>query len=127
MSAAAGRSRLQLLSTSAIDSSEDAAETKTNSRRLPESSMSGPDLGDFIAGVVPREARWQDYAGQLRLDDDVVDEKTNKKLKRLRLPPWLKTKIPVGESVYRMKEDLRGLGLATVCEEARCPNIGECW
>ena len=26
-----------------------------------------------------------------------------------------------------MQSDLRGLGLSTVCEEARCPNIGECW
>lgn len=46
---------------------------------------------------------------------------------RLRLPPWLKTQIPVGKNFSKLKEDLRGLNLATVCEEARCPNIGECW
>jgi len=46
---------------------------------------------------------------------------------RLKLPPWLKTSIPTGKSFNRIKEQLRGLNLHTVCEEARCPNITECW
>lgn len=46
---------------------------------------------------------------------------------RLRLPPWLKTEIPIGKNYAKLKESLRGLNLSTVCEEARCPNIGECW
>ncbi|WFD44227.1 lipoyl synthase [Malassezia psittaci] len=45
----------------------------------------------------------------------------------VRLPSYTKTKIPKGANFGRIKRDLRGLGLATVCEEARCPNIGECW
>ncbi|KAK5991216.1 Lipoyl synthase [Cladobotryum mycophilum] len=45
-----------------------------------------------------------------------------------RLPEWLKTPIPAGNENYKkIKKDLRGLGLHTVCEEARCPNISECW
>lgn len=47
-----------------------------------------------------------------------------------RLPEWLKTPIPSpgGNTNFgKIKADLRGLGLHTVCEEARCPNIGECW
>ncbi|KAL2257157.1 hypothetical protein VTK26DRAFT_585 [Humicola hyalothermophila] len=47
-----------------------------------------------------------------------------------RLPDWLKTPIPSAGSnpeYAKIKADLRGLGLHTVCEEARCPNIGECW
>jgi lipoyl synthase len=45
-----------------------------------------------------------------------------------RLPEWLKTPIPAGNENFRkIKADLRGLGLHTVCEEARCPNISECW
>ncbi|PWN18277.1 Lipoyl synthase [Microstroma glucosiphilum] len=44
-----------------------------------------------------------------------------------RLPSYLKTSIPTGDSFKQIKKDLRGLGLSTVCEEARCPNIGECW
>ncbi|KAJ6446850.1 lipoyl synthase, mitochondrial [Purpureocillium lavendulum] len=45
-----------------------------------------------------------------------------------RLPEWLKTPIPAGNDNFKkIKSDLRGLGLHTVCEEARCPNISECW
>lgn len=45
-----------------------------------------------------------------------------------RLPEWLKTPIPSGNDNFKkIKKDLRGLGLHTVCEEARCPNISECW
>jgi len=45
-----------------------------------------------------------------------------------RLPEWLKTPIPAGNDQYKkIKKDLRGLNLHTVCEEARCPNISECW
>lgn len=44
-----------------------------------------------------------------------------------RLPTWLKTKIPDSNNYKKIKADLRGLGLHTVCEEARCPNISECW
>eukprot|EP00047_Mylnosiga_fluctuans_P004011 m.232248 g.232248 ORF g.232248 m.232248 type:complete len:387 (+) comp12325_c0_seq1:43-1203(+) len=46
---------------------------------------------------------------------------------RERMPEWLKTKIPTGSNFARIKENLRDLKLHTVCEEARCPNIGECW
>lgn len=46
---------------------------------------------------------------------------------RLRLPPWLKTEIPVGKNYASIKETLSELKLSTVCEEAKCPNIGECW
>ncbi|PWN44515.1 hypothetical protein IE81DRAFT_286906 [Ceraceosorus guamensis] len=44
-----------------------------------------------------------------------------------RLPAHLRTKIPTGSNFTKIKKDVRSLGLATVCEEARCPNIGECW
>jgi len=44
-----------------------------------------------------------------------------------RKPPWLKVRAPSGERYVRLKELFRRLDLHTVCEEARCPNIGECW
>ena len=44
-----------------------------------------------------------------------------------KLPPWLKVKLPGGESYERIKAASRARGLSTVCEEARCPNIAECW
>lgn len=42
-------------------------------------------------------------------------------------PPWLKVKAPGGERYNQIKKRSRQLKLATVCEEAQCPNIGECW
>lgn len=42
-------------------------------------------------------------------------------------PAWLKVPLPTGEKFLMLKSRLRALGLHTVCEEARCPNIGECW
>jgi lipoyl synthase len=44
-----------------------------------------------------------------------------------RKPSWLKVPIPGGERYQKVKETLRGLRLHTVCEEASCPNVGECW
>lgn len=42
-------------------------------------------------------------------------------------PEWLKVRAPTGENYGRIKDMLGDLKLATVCQEARCPNIGECW
>lgn len=77
----------------------------------------GPDLQDFISGELSEKNKWEEYKGNLR----------RQKGERLRLPPWLKTEIPIGKNFNRLKNTLRDLNLHTVCEEARCPNIGECW
>lgn len=42
-------------------------------------------------------------------------------------PDWLKVRAPSGENYLKLKEMMAGRKLATVCQEARCPNIGECW
>ncbi len=42
-------------------------------------------------------------------------------------PPWLKVRLPSGARYNRLKESFRTLKLHTVCEEARCPNLAECW
>jgi lipoyl synthase len=44
-----------------------------------------------------------------------------------RHPDWIRAKLPSGENYHDLKRLLRGLNLNTVCEEAHCPNIGECW
>ena len=46
---------------------------------------------------------------------------------RLPKPEWLKVRAPGSPSYLRLKELMRELKLHTVCEEAQCPNIGECW
>jgi lipoyl synthase len=42
-------------------------------------------------------------------------------------PDWLKVRLPAGPRYTELKTMMRSMELHTVCEEARCPNIGECW
>ncbi len=44
-----------------------------------------------------------------------------------RKPPWIKTRLRTGPAYTQLKDLVRGEGLHTVCEEAGCPNIFECW
>jgi lipoic acid synthetase len=46
---------------------------------------------------------------------------------RPRHPDWIRVRAPIGDKYVHLKGLVRGLALHTVCEEALCPNIGECW
>ncbi|WP_138380054.1 lipoyl synthase [Luteithermobacter gelatinilyticus] len=46
---------------------------------------------------------------------------------RLRKPDWIRVKAPVSKGYHETRKMMRDLSLHTVCEEAACPNIGECW
>jgi lipoic acid synthetase len=52
----------------------------------------------------------------------LMDEKP-----RPKRPEWIRAKLPYGESYSRLLRLMRSKELHTVCEEARCPNLGECW
>ncbi|CAL8333925.1 unnamed protein product [Lota lota] len=88
-----------------------------NDRKTALLSDDGPDLQDFLSGELSEKSNWEQYKGNLK----------RQKGERLRLPPWLKTEIPIGKNYNKLKNTLRDLNLHTVCEEAKCPNIGECW
>ena len=45
----------------------------------------------------------------------------------LRRPSWIRVRAPTGETYQRLQELMRAKALHTVCEEAMCPNMGECW
>ena len=49
------------------------------------------------------------------------------KLKRKRLPEWLKTPLPKKNNFFQLKSLVQKYNLNTVCESASCPNIGTCW
>ncbi|XP_030380008.1 lipoyl synthase, mitochondrial isoform X2 [Scaptodrosophila lebanonensis] len=98
------------------------ASTSTNVDKLAEIRerlSKGPNFEEFVQNKQLPINDWGKFDGKLRREkgDD----------ERLRLPPWLKTTIPVGKNYASVKSRLRELKLSTVCEEARCPNIGECW
>ena len=60
----------------------------------------------------------------INLDSITTTEETVKRQPR---PDWLKVRVPSGENYDRLKHLMRSKALHTVCEEAQCPNIGECW
>ncbi|PRW57176.1 Lipoyl mitochondrial [Chlorella sorokiniana] len=90
----------------AVDNGAGAAVTALRQRLA-----SGPDLGDFIKG--------SDLSGYSVHAPRPKD--------KVRKPDWLKRELPGGENYGAIKTKLRELKLATVCEEAKCPNLGECW
>ena len=53
--------------------------------------------------------------------------KTPEQPARARKPDWIRVKAPVSKGYQETRKLMRDLGLNTVCEEAACPNIGECW
>lgn len=80
--------------------------------------VDGPSFDDFLSQD-PNDPSTTKYDG--------IKLKREKGAARLRLPPWLKTDIPMGKNYSMLKDSLRTKKLTTVCEEAKCPNIGECW
>jgi len=70
-------------------------------------------LQTFAAGDVP--------------DLAPVRRKAVKSLKTLSKPSWLRAQPATSDNYKRLRTTVRKSNLATVCEEAKCPNIGECW
>ena len=58
---------------------------------------------------------------------DYMREGRPRKPVQKRLPPWLKKKLPLGDPMAPVRKILANGALVTVCEEARCPNLNECW
>lgn len=90
---------------------EERQTKRRNRTSFTDALNKGPSFDDFISG----------RASQMQLDPLATSSEDKK------LPSWLKVPIPKGKSFHKLKSDVRELKLATVCEEAKCPNIGECW
>src|SRR5690348_15979065 len=78
------------------------AEPSTSSAHCNEAAMSEPQLR---------------HPEQARKPDNPVARK----------PPWIRVKAPTSPESHATRRLMRELKLITVCEEAACPNIGECW
>jgi lipoic acid synthetase len=61
----------------------------------------------------------------IKIDDIKASSEPSDRPKRK--PPWLRVRAPSGENYTNLKRLMRSKALNTICEEARCPNIGECW
>ena len=88
------------------------------------------DRGDVAWKVAPTDmaAFTRDGGGRLlvRLGAAGVDSSTAVAISE-RKPEWLRVKAEMGDEYRALKKTMRGLDLVTVCEEAGCPNIFECW
>ncbi len=83
----------------------------------------GPEPGEGEGTAGPnRRAEYAHAAGQKAAESAPDPSQWPK-----RKPDWMKVKAPGGDNYRRIKEMMRGLDLHSVCEEAHCPNIGECW
>lgn len=91
-----------------------APERKKRRRTVFSDSLNkGPSFDDFVSGKAAQMS--VDPIEAARVDPNA------------RIPSWLRVPIPKGKMFHNLKKDVRELKLATVCEEAKCPNIGECW
>ncbi|MDE2405520.1 MAG: lipoyl synthase [Sphingomonadales bacterium] len=59
--------------------------------------------------------------------NDLASEPKPAEPQRQRKPDWIRVRAPTSKEYGKTRDLMRGLGLNTVCEEAACPNIGECW
>lgn len=117
------------LATAVPEPSSSTPSTESTAQKRPrrhtafrDTLNAGPSFSDFVGSKEP--ALLPSEAYELRT---ATVGPAGKKKTITRLPEWLKTPIPTNTAYKKIKHDLRGLGLHTVCEEARCPNISSCW
>jgi lipoyl synthase len=116
------RGALRQFATTTSDSPQQSKEQRRTTRFSDKLNV-GPSFSDFLdSGNEPISIPTGHYEPKTAQVGPPERRRTV-----TRLPPWLKTPIPDGDNYKKIKHDLRGLNLHTVCEEARCPNISECW
>lgn len=104
------------------DASKSEPITKRRPTYFKDKTNVVPSFSDFVG--LPDKPLTPEDALELRT---AMVGPPGKQKQITRLPEWLKTPIPDNSNYKRIKKDLRGLNLHTVCEEARCPNISDCW
>ncbi len=100
-------------------------------RRFSTQIEPGPRLSALREALqADAETSWTDEAVALGQQQNAEQETAGRRRRRkphVRHPEWLRVPMPGGDDFHRIRRGLRQGKLATVCEEAKCPNIGECW
>ena len=87
----------------------------------------GRDLTAFSRGEGPGEqVKLVSNRAAVRLEDAGVDVAAGLSIET-RKPDWLRPKVELGAEVMELKKTIRSLDLVTVCEDAGCPNLSDCW
>ena len=91
--------------------------TDVNTQKTPSSNIPNPKVVSVkVAGVKERDA-----AKTSRIPIKIIPQPMQRK------PDWIRMKVPDSARYQEIKKILRDNNLHTVCEEASCPNIGECF
>ncbi len=77
--------------------------------------------------IVPSGQKYQTPVGIRAIKDGVKTSSQADDGTHLRKPSWLRAKLPGGPRFDAVRQNVREHRLATVCEESKCPNMGECW
>ncbi len=77
--------------------------------------------------IVVSGSKFETEHGFSAIKDGIKRQKNAQPVPRGQKPSWLKARLPSGEGYHEVKRTVRAHRLSTVCEEAMCPNIGECW
>jgi len=77
--------------------------------------------------VITTGTKYQTEQGFAAIKNGVKAREERQRAPREPKPSWLKARVPMGERFENLRATVREHRLATVCEEAKCPNIGECW
>eukprot|EP01133_Synstelium_polycarpum_P005271 gene5271-6108_t len=97
------------------------ATTTTDRKDFSKKLADGPSLGDFLNESAEAKMSVEEA---YEIAETTIPQQSKPKG---RLPEWLRIKVPTGQNFTKIKGDLRDLKLNTVCEEAKCPNISDCW
>ncbi len=77
--------------------------------------------------IVPSGSKFRTDAGFAAIKDGIKAVRGAESEPLGRKPAWLRARLPGGSAYEAVRDNVRKNKLATVCEEAKCPNIGECW
>ncbi|KAI4180109.1 MAG: hypothetical protein L6R41_007450 [Letrouitia leprolyta] len=134
--AAFSPNRQPLYRSFATEASDPIPQTRRPTTTFRDRLNAGPSLTDFVTSSPSAETSAPTSLNLPPSTDPLASDPplrtalvgpASRKREITRLPTWLQTPIPTSPNYKRIKADLRGLNLHTVCEEARCPNINDCW
>ena len=107
------------------ETSSDNGEPSTDKSDNRSGNGTNSGLGN-IQVVVRSGEKYQTEHGTRAIKDGVKNHKSDV-ASGTGKPSWLRAKIPGGGKYEAVRDNVRQHKLATVCEESKCPNIGECW
>jgi len=110
-----------------LASSVEVTQSFASSVEVTQSSSSSPSRLQALRQQLANEDAGLDEFARPRSEIIIRKKAPPRSSKILPKPKWLRVQPADSDNYRELRKTVRELGLATVCEEARCPNIGECW